>query len=115
MPKTKLEMFDGWEYDVFRSADTRKAVAHHAAEITAYAVSEAPHDPEAKSHWNEIRKHIRAHLVLDAAGWGAHVSVEVDPRVRHAMLQERGWRDRKGRRHAGRRFLKAALLKARVQ
>ncbi|MGI5531527.1 hypothetical protein ACQEVX_30365 [Streptomyces syringium] len=115
MPKATLRMAHGWEYEVFRSADTRKAVAHHAAEITAYAVSEAPHDPETKSHWNEVRKHIKGHLVLDASGWWGHVSVEVSPRVRHAMLQERGWKDRKGRRHAGRYFLKAALLKARIE
>ncbi|QNJ42024.1 hypothetical protein [Streptomyces buecherae] len=47
-------------------------------------------------------------------GWHGIVSVEPNPRARHALLQEDGFTDRSGREHPGRRFLKEALYKMRI-
>ncbi|MDQ8703313.1 hypothetical protein RCO28_12555 [Streptomyces sp. LHD-70] len=115
MSEFKLVMHRNWEYVVFHSTGTRDLVAMHSAKIAADAIKEAPRASATKGNWNQIKKHIEAHVEADVWGWRGNVTIEDNPKVRHAMLQERGWTDRRGRRHPGRRFLKAALLKARVE
>ncbi|MFG2228028.1 hypothetical protein [Streptomyces sp. NPDC048644] len=115
MADFKLVMHRNWEYAVFHSAATRDLMAMHSAEIAAGAINQAPQASATKDNWNQIKKHIKARVEADTWGWRGTVTVEDTPRVRHAMLQDRGWTDRKGRRHPGRRYLKAALLKARVE
>ncbi|MEV0445285.1 hypothetical protein AB0I84_07540 [Streptomyces spectabilis] len=110
----KLVLHRGWEHAIFSSTQTRDAVALHTAQIAADAIKSAPRRSATKNNWNQIKKHIEAHVELDAQGWHGNVTIEENHRVRHAMLQERGWRDPKGRRHPGRRYLKGALLRARV-
>lgn len=110
---TSLRMEPGWEAAVFRQQPMRNTVARTTARIAQFARAEAP--ATRKSNWNKIRRNITAQLALDAAGWYGNVVIEDNERVRHAMLQDRGWTDRKGRRHPGRRYLKRALMKARVE
>ncbi|GAA0406232.1 hypothetical protein [Streptomyces luteireticuli] len=114
MAKTKLVLTRGWEYEVLRSPGVRRAVARTTATVAAHAVADAPQWP-VQEHWNRIRNHISTVITLDRWGWRGAVVTEVNPKVRHAMLLERGWKDRAGRRHEGRRYLKGALLKARVE
>ncbi|MER6912240.1 hypothetical protein ABT354_11250 [Streptomyces sp. NPDC000594] len=105
----------GWEHRVFQSDGTRFAVTLHATRITADAIRSAPRRSATKDNWNQIRKHISTAVAADQWGWRGNVTVEDHPKVRHAMLQERGWTDRRGRRHPGRHYLKAALLRARAE
>ncbi|MES9589966.1 hypothetical protein ABWK57_14055 [Streptomyces sp. NPDC094045] len=115
MADFKLVMHRNWEYVIFHSAESREAVAFHTAKIAASAIKNAPRASATKSNWNQIKKHIEAHADADMWGWRGNVTIEDHPEVRHAMLQERGWKDPKGRRHPGRRYLKEALLKARIE
>lgn len=110
----KLVLHRGWEYAAFRSTETRDALAWHAGKLAGAAIKAAPRR-SARDHWNSTKRNITAHIDVDAWGWYANVTIEDDPRVRHTMLQERGWTDRAGGRHAGRHFLKEALARARVE
>ncbi|WP_073782512.1 hypothetical protein [Streptomyces uncialis] len=103
-----------WERLVFHQSGVRDVLTLHASRIAIGARQNAPKRRTAKSYWNEIRKHIEVHVEADSYGWRANVTIEDDPRVRHAMLQERGF-TAQGRRIAGRRYIKSALLRARVE
>ncbi|MBB5123253.1 hypothetical protein GO002_33010 [Streptomyces eurocidicus] len=116
MSKFTLRLTANWEDPLFLSPEMRDLVELHTLKLTESAVAAAPEPKRpTKAHWNTIRHHIKPHLALGRAGWYGQVVVEVDARLRHAMLQERGWTDRKGRPRAGRWFLKRALEEARVE
>ncbi|QLE71108.1 hypothetical protein FGW37_05370 [Streptomyces rectiverticillatus] len=104
-----------WEQPILRSPQTRDLVTGATAEITAYAIKGAPRRSPTKDNWNQLKKNIHAYVEVDTHGWRGNVVTEDESHVRHAIRQELGWKDRKGRRHPGRRFLKAALLKARIE
>lgn len=110
-----LTLERGWEGRVFRSSGTRSLVARHTSKLAASAIKEAPRRSATKRSWNAIKRNISAVVAEDLQGWYGNVLLEDDERVRHTLLQERGWRDPKGRRHPGRRFLKRALEKARIE
>ncbi|UFQ16409.1 MULTISPECIES: hypothetical protein [Streptomyces] len=115
MPAFKLVIHRGWERPIFQSGEMQMAVSQHTADVMKLAIAGAPRSSPAKPHFNEIQKNIGMAINRDHTGWWGNVTVETHPRVRHAMLQERGWTDRAGRRHPGRRYLKEALLRARVE
>ncbi|MFH8346783.1 hypothetical protein [Streptomyces sp. NPDC018045] len=115
MADTKVVMERGWERQVFQSHETQVAVASYTTSVMKLAIAGVPRSSPRKPHFNEIRKNIGMTLNQDVFGWWGNVTIETHPRVRHAMLQERGWTDRKGHKHPGRHFLKAALLKARIE
>ncbi|WP_259454004.1 hypothetical protein [Streptomyces ginkgonis] len=89
----------------------RNVVGEAATRVQRLAIAAAPRTR--KSNWNKIAKNMTVALRKDEGGWYANLVIEGDRRVRHALLLERGWRDPRGRRHPGRRFLKTALEKAR--
>lgn len=114
--RTKLVIHRGWENTMFRSTQTKELVALHTAKLTAEAIKGAPRRKNASgTPWNGIKNNIEAYVQNSLEGWYGNVVIERNPRVRHAMLQDQGFTDIAGRRHPGRRFLKAALLKARVE
>lgn len=113
MSKFELVMHRGWDTEILSSDDSEKAVALHTAEIAALAIKEAPRRSAIRNNWNSIKRNIEAMTALYDV-WYGQVVVEFNEEVTHAMLQERGWTDQKGRRHPGRRYLKEALLKARI-
>lgn len=94
----------------------RDLVELHTVKLTEAATAAAPRPKRpTKEHWNAISHHIRPRLALDRYGWYGLLLVEEDRRMRHAMLQERGWKDRKGRRYPGHWYLKRALEKERIE
>ncbi|MEU3351293.1 hypothetical protein [Streptomyces sp. NPDC037389] len=116
MSKFTLRLTPEWERGIFLSPQMRDLVELHTVKLTEVAAAAAPRPKKpTKDHWNSVPDHIRARLALDRYGWYGLVLVEEDRRMRHAMLQERGWKDRKGRAHAGRWFLKRALEKERIE
>lgn len=120
VPKARMTFRAGWEKQVFGLPGTQRLLLGAVARIEAYAKGDAPRRENAgrrtgrRTSWTSIRNNIVSAVHMDAGGWYGAVITEADPRVRHAMLTHQGFRDRAGRRHPGRRFLKGALLKARV-
>ncbi|MEU5382672.1 hypothetical protein [Kitasatospora cineracea] len=106
-------MGKGWEDELLSSPEARELVELHTADIAALAIKEAPKASH-KADWTATKRNIEAMVTLYDQ-WYGQVVIEAEPDVRHAMLQERGWRDRHGRRHPGRFYLKAALERARIE
>ncbi|MCX4685468.1 hypothetical protein OG401_14290 [Kitasatospora purpeofusca] len=115
MSRFTLRMDRSWEREILSLPQAREIVELHTADVAALAIKEAPRASATRGNWNSIKKHIEAMVTLYDQGWYGQVVVEFDRDVRHAMLQERGWRDRAGRRHPGRFYLKEALAKARIE
>jgi hypothetical protein len=111
MPKSGFSFRRGWEDQALATTGTRELVQAAVDRIARLAIQAAPRT--SKRNWNKIRRNITTATSRDARGWIGNVVIEAHPKVRHAMLQERGWRDPRGRRHPGRRYLKLALERAR--
>ncbi|MEU9258980.1 hypothetical protein AB0D68_10885 [Streptomyces sp. NPDC048212] len=111
----KLTMHRGWEAEVFKGPDMQQAVAEYTTHIMKLAIAKVPRGNPKKPHFNEIRKNIGMTVNRDLQGWWGNVTIESNPKVRHALLQEYGWTDRAGGKHLGRKFLKEALLRARIE
>ncbi|MBT2609883.1 hypothetical protein J7I97_16785 [Streptomyces sp. ISL-87] len=90
-------------------------MAERTGELLHRAITDAPRRGHNAVPWNAIKKHLEAYVQLSSDGWYGNVVIEEHPRVRHAMLQETGFTSPKGRKIRGRRYLKGALLKMRVQ
>jgi len=114
MSGLKLVMEQGWEYRMFSTLEAGALVAEVTGALRNAAIKEAPRRKSPKSGWNMIKKNISAHVERDARGYYGNVTIELNEKVRHALLQEYGWTDRGGRRHPGRSYLKEVLLKARL-
>ncbi|MGC9439260.1 hypothetical protein [Streptomyces sp. WG5] len=110
----KLTMHRGWEAKMLGTLEAGALVAEVTGDIRDGAIREAPRSRTTKTNWNQIKKNISAFVEKDARGYWGNVTIELNDRVRHTLLQDRGWTDKKGRRHPGKRFLREALLKARV-
>jgi hypothetical protein len=113
--RAKVTFRRNWEKELYTSFGTKELLELATKRIEAYAKGDAPRRGAAgKTSWNSIREQIDSVVAMDRDGWYAGVYTEANDRVRHAMLIERGFTDRSGRRHPGRRWLKGALLKARI-
>jgi hypothetical protein len=111
--KFTLRMNRGWEEPFLMNDEVRDLVALRTEDIATFAKALAPR-ARTKPHWNTIPPHIEAFVTMFNQ-WYGQVLIEPDRDVKHAMLQERGWKDRGGRRHPGRHYLKRALERARVE
>jgi len=100
---------------MFSTLEAGALVAETTEKIRINAVAKSPRSRTTKTNWNQIRKNISAFVERDERGHYGNVTIELNDRVRHALLQERGWTDRGGRRHPGRKYLKEALMKARIE
>ncbi|MEU5957563.1 hypothetical protein [Streptomyces sp. NPDC047525] len=113
--RTKLVLRPGWEREALSSPGVKELVAKRTGELLHRAITDAPRRGHGALPWNAIKRNLEAYLRLDHHGWFGNVVIEDDPKVRHAMLQERGFTSPRGRRVKGRRYLKGALLKMRVR
>lgn len=111
----RLVMHRGWENQMFSTLEAGALVAETTERIRIGAVREAPRAKNVNTNWNQIKKNMSAFVEKDAKGYYGNVTIELNDRVRHTLLQDRGWTDKGGRRHPGKRFMKQALLKARVE
>lgn len=111
----KFTMDRGWENKMLSTLEAGALVAEVTEHIRIGAVREAPRARNTKTNWNQIKKNISAFVEKDVKGYWGNVTIELNDRVRHALLQERGWTDKAGKRHPGKRSLREALLKARVE
>ncbi|MBD0739841.1 hypothetical protein [Streptomyces sp. CBMA29] len=115
MSKFTLRLDKNWEYEVLRSPVAKDLVEEKTAEVTHNAIKEAPRASATKGNWNQIKKNIDGFVSEDEMGWFGNVVLEVESHVRHAVRLELGWKDKKGRRHPGRMYLKKALERTRIE
>ncbi|MGW2919521.1 hypothetical protein ACWDBF_16905 [Streptomyces angustmyceticus] len=113
--RTRLVLHQNWQREALALPGVRELVAQRTGELLHKAIADAPRRGHKALPWNAIKKNIEAYVRLDHAGWFGNVVIEDDPQVRHAMLQERGFTSPRGRKVRGRRYLKGALLKMRVE
>lgn len=109
-----MKMDLGWEYKMFKTLECGALVAETTEKIRMGAIRDAPRSRSTKTNWNQIKKNMDSFVERDERGYYGNVTIELNERVRHTLLQDRGWTDRGGRRHPGKQFLKEALLKARI-
>jgi hypothetical protein len=114
MSDFKMSFERGWERKMLSTLEAGALVAEVTGDLRNAAVRDAPRARNTKTNWNQIKKNISAFVEKDARGYYGNVTIELNERVRHALLQELGWTDKRGRRHPGRKYLKEVLLKARV-
>lgn len=110
----KMTMDRDWEYQMFRTLECGALVAETTEKIRGLVVKDSPRNRGTKTNWNQIKKNMDSFVERDERGYYGNVTIELNERVRHTLLQDRGWTDRAGHRHPGKKFLKEALLKARV-
>jgi hypothetical protein len=111
----KITMQRGWERQMLSTLEAGALVAEVTGELRNMVVRDSPRAKNTKTNWNQIKRNISAFVEKDARGYYGNVTIELNDRVRHALLQDRGWTDRRGRRHPGKRYLREVLLKARIQ
>ncbi|MEU8948777.1 hypothetical protein [Streptomyces sp. NPDC048489] len=102
-------MNEGFESQVLHSHGVKALVEFKIAEIAAKLIKEAPRGPHRFTDRYSIKKNIEAFIDEVGDEWVGYIVIEEDPHARHAMLQERGYRDPSGRRHRGRFFIKKVL------
>ncbi|WP_435270924.1 hypothetical protein [Streptomyces sp. 1222.5] len=104
----------GFETTLMHSGPVKELVAAKTSELAAKMIKAAPLGPHQHTDEFAIKKNITPYVEQVGKEWVGYVVIEENERARHAMLQERGYRDPAGRRHKGRFFLKSVLEKERV-
>ncbi|WP_234021967.1 MULTISPECIES: hypothetical protein [unclassified Streptomyces] len=84
-------------------------MAVQTGELAGRMVKAAPRGPHRLTDEFSIKKNITPLVEEVGTEWVGYVVVEENERARHAMLQEHGYRDPAGHRHAGRFYLKKVL------
>ncbi|MFI1530049.1 hypothetical protein [Streptomyces griseus] len=105
----------GFETKLMQSGAVRAVVAAKAGEMAGSMIKAAPRGPHVTTDAYSIKTNIHPYVEQVGHEWVGYVVVEENDRARHAMLQERGYRDPAGRRHAGRFYLRSVLQKERVE
>jgi hypothetical protein len=77
-------------------------------------IKAAPLGPHKLTEEFSIRRNITPYVEEVGDEWVGYIVIEENERARHAMLQERGYRDPTGRRHKGRFFFKKVLEQERI-
>lgn len=109
-----FETNEGFESEVLRSGEVKALVEAQTAEIAGNMIKAAPYGPHVRTDAYSIKKNIHPYVEQVGDEWVGYIAIEENERARHAMLQERGYRDPSGRRHHGRFFLKKTLEKERI-
>ena len=109
-----FETNTGFESMFMHSAPVRELVEAKTSELAAKMIKAAPLGPHVRTDEFSIKKNITPYVELVDDEWVGYVVVEENERARHAMLQERGYRDPAGHRHKGRFFFKKVLEQERI-
>ncbi|MGW5773105.1 hypothetical protein ACWEVY_28635 [Streptomyces longwoodensis] len=104
-----FETDKGFESLLMKSGKVEALVAAKTAELTAKMIKAAPRGPHVHTDEFSIKKNVHGYIDNIGSEWVGYIVVEENERARHAMLQERGYRDPAGRRHKGRFFFKKVL------
>lgn len=99
----------GFETKLMHSGEVRALVVRQVSEMAGKMVKAAPRGPHVKTDEYSVKRNIHPYVEQIGEEWVGYVVVEENPKARHAMLQERGYRDPAGRRHAGRFYLRGVL------
>jgi hypothetical protein len=105
----------GFETKLMKSGEVKALVAARTGEMAGNMVKAAPRGPHVTTDAYSIKKNIHPYVEKVGEEWVGFVVIEENDKARHAMLQERGYRDPAGRRHAGRFYLRSVLQKERIE
>ncbi|MFD7336665.1 hypothetical protein ACFV98_11760 [Streptomyces violascens] len=106
MPAFRLTLSEAALKELVSSPKAAELSTRTAEEIAALARAEAPKNK--RGSWNMYSRSIS--VTAYEENGVVHAAVQAD---RHPLLIEYGWKDKRGRRHAGRHILKGTLLKVR--
>ncbi|MGV9693331.1 hypothetical protein ACWDUX_29975 [Streptomyces sp. NPDC003444] len=104
----------GWEALFMLSEPVYELIARETGLLAGEIVKEAPRGPHVTTDEYAVKKNIHPVVETIDGTWVGYITVEENPKARHAMLQEHGYRSRDGRRHAGRRYIQRVLERNRV-
>lgn len=109
-----FERNTGFETKLMHSAPVKALVAAKTSELAGRMVKAAPRGPHVYTDEFSIKKNITPYVEEVGDEWVGYIVIEENERARHAMLQEEGYRDPAGHRHAGRFFFKRVLEQERI-
>ena len=105
----------GWESKFLVTHPVEEAVLERTVELVEKIIEAAPRQRIGTQDWRSISRNIGGGIEdIDGVPVG-YVTVEENPRVRHAMLMEDGWTPRGGMHQEGRHFIKKALESERIE
>ena len=110
-----FETNKGFETELLHSGEVKAMVVAKTSELAGKMVKAAPEGPHRFTDEYSIKKNITPYVDEVGTEWVGYVVVEENEHARHAMLQERGYRDPAGKRHKGRFFFKKVLESERVE
>ncbi len=110
-----FETDQGFETKVMLSGEVRALVAKQTSEMAGRMVKAAPRGPHVTTDAYSVKKNIHPYIEQVGDTTVGYIAIEENDRARHAMLQERGYRDPAGRRHAGRFYMRSVLQSERVE
>ncbi|MFI0553420.1 hypothetical protein [Streptomyces scabiei] len=110
-----FETDKGFETLLMQEGPVRELVALKTAELAAEMIKAAPLGPHVHTDEFSIKKNITPYVEEVGGDWVGFIVIEENERARHAMLQERGYRDPSGHRHKGRFFFKKVLERGRIE
>jgi hypothetical protein len=110
-----FETNKGFETELLHSGAVKALVEIKAGELAGRMIKAAPRGPHVFTDEYSIKKNIHPYVEEVGTEWVGYVAIEENEHARHAMLQERGYRDPAGRRHKGRFFLKKVLEMERIE
>jgi hypothetical protein len=105
----------GFETKLMKSGEVKALVAEQTSAMAGRMVKAAPRGPHVTTDLYSIKKNIVPYIEQVGETTIGYIAIEENDRARHAMLQERGYRDPAGRRHAGRFYLRSVLQSERVE
>ncbi|MGJ3559629.1 hypothetical protein ACR6C2_16790 [Streptomyces sp. INA 01156] len=84
---------EGFESQVLSSGGVKAVVAAQTGRLAGKMISAAPRGPHVTTDAYSIKKNIHPYVERVGDEWMGFIVVEENDRARHAMLQERGYRD----------------------
>lgn len=102
-------------YEVENSIRYKEVATMYARKIAAAIIRQAPRGPHRFTDAYSIKQNITPYVSKNSTGWTGFVLIEENPKARHAILQDQGYRGRDGLRHQGHFFIKKVLEKERIE
>ncbi|MFF4557169.1 hypothetical protein [Streptomyces sp. NPDC001422] len=102
-------------YEVQNGIRYKALAESYAKKLAAGIIRQAPLGPHRYTAEYAIKNNVKPYVSKTEKGWTGFVIIEQNPKARHAILQDQGFRDPAGRRHQGLFFIKKVLERERME